>query len=226
MTVWSLGRLIYEKYAVRRNAGSFYCFCPHFTFLNAADATRTGSFSTPGTVTTTDCGNSAFSTYNPGGVETVVKPGQDVLVRFCKVKCSGLPASEILQNLGPRYLANQQPGRWAIYFSTGHLPLVRRLGSRTPRNGFSSPADGELNLSCPILKNPLIQTSPAAPLWPRPLSGGLRPAGAVVQGQTPSDLLPSKHTPHSSHASQPSKIKCSTKWIKFAKDSVISQTIR
>jgi len=79
----------------------------HFTILNAADATRTGTFSTPGTVTTTVYGNSVFSTYNPGDVETVVKPGQDVLVQFCKEKCTGLPASEILQNLGPRYHANQ-----------------------------------------------------------------------------------------------------------------------
>lgn len=82
----------------------------HFTILNTADASRTGAIATPSSITTNVYGNTAVSTYNPGSVETFIKPGQDVLVKFCtdgKEKCAGLPAKEILQNLGPRYLPNQ-----------------------------------------------------------------------------------------------------------------------
>ena len=81
----------------------------HFSIVSAADASRVGTISTPGRVTTNVYGSTAISTYSPGDVETVVKPGQDVYVRFCKEareKCAGLPAAEILQNLGPRYMSD------------------------------------------------------------------------------------------------------------------------
>jgi hypothetical protein len=65
----------------------------HFTIVNESDDTKTG-----------------IAGY-AGSVETYVKPGQDLIVRFCKEegkeKCPGLPANEIVQNLGPRYLAQR-----------------------------------------------------------------------------------------------------------------------
>lgn len=84
----------------------------HFSILNAADASRAGTITTPSSMTTHVYGSTAFSTYNPGSVETIIKPGQDVMVSFCKEgkeKCPGLPAAEIVQNLGPKYFPpNQQ----------------------------------------------------------------------------------------------------------------------
>jgi hypothetical protein len=76
--------------------------------MGSEDATRVSSFQTPGTMQTNVVGNTAFSTYNPGIRDTVVKPGADVMVRFCKQEksnpCSGmLPADEVINNLGPRY---------------------------------------------------------------------------------------------------------------------------
>lgn len=79
----------------------------HFLVVGTQDASRVGEVTTPGTLQTTVYGNTAFSTYNPGAVHRFAKPGQDILVRFCKGSCPGmLPAQEIVQNLGPKYLQN------------------------------------------------------------------------------------------------------------------------
>jgi hypothetical protein len=60
----------------------------HFAIMNVADATQSGV--TIGKYT---------------GVNTYVKPGEDVLVHFCRGECSGmLSAREIVNNLGPTYL--------------------------------------------------------------------------------------------------------------------------
>lgn len=80
----------------------------HFALTNAGDATSVSTYSTPGTMQTNVYGNTAFTTYNPGVSNTVVKPGADAMVKFCKQDktnpCSGmLPAEEVIQNLGPKY---------------------------------------------------------------------------------------------------------------------------
>ena len=77
----------------------------HFAIVSAADASRTGTIETPGTMQTSVYGNMAFTTYSPGSVNSFVKPGEDVFVRFCKGDCPGkFPAAQIVNNLGPRYL--------------------------------------------------------------------------------------------------------------------------
>jgi hypothetical protein len=77
----------------------------HFAIVTAADASRTGTIETPGTMQTNVYGNTAFTTYSPGSSDTFVKPGEDVFVRFCKGNCPGmLPAAQVVTNLGPKYL--------------------------------------------------------------------------------------------------------------------------
>lgn len=80
----------------------------HFAVLGSEDATSVSSYTTPGTMQTSIYGNSAYTTYNPGYRDTVIKPGADAMVKFCKQDkanpCSGmLPADEVIQNLGPKY---------------------------------------------------------------------------------------------------------------------------
>jgi hypothetical protein len=94
------------KSAETAAAGGF----THFSIISSSDASKVGTITTPGSITTNVYGNAAYSTYNPGSVDTFIKPGQDVFVRFCKEsveKCPGFPAQEIIRNLGPRYLSNQ-----------------------------------------------------------------------------------------------------------------------
>jgi hypothetical protein len=77
----------------------------HFLMISSADASRTGQIETPGMMQTNVYGNTAFTTYTPGSVDTFIKPGEDTFVRFCKVNCTGMfPAREIVNNLGPKYL--------------------------------------------------------------------------------------------------------------------------
>lgn len=80
----------------------------HFAVLGTADASSVGAYTTPSTAQTNVYGNSAYTTYNPGVTNTVVKPGADTMVRFCKQppqNCAGmLAANEIVQNLGPKYI--------------------------------------------------------------------------------------------------------------------------
>ncbi|MCC3246751.1 hypothetical protein LG047_15740 [Methylocystis sp. WRRC1] len=81
----------------------------HLAILGSENVTSVSSYTTPGTMQTSVYGNSAYTTYNPGYRDTVIKPGADAMVKFCKQDkanpCSDmLPANEIIQNLGPKYL--------------------------------------------------------------------------------------------------------------------------
>lgn len=82
----------------------------HFAMLSTTDASRVSAYTTPGTMQTNVYGSSAYTTYNPGMTNKVVKPGADTMVRFCKQppqSCGGmLPAHEVVQNLGPKYIKN------------------------------------------------------------------------------------------------------------------------
>ena len=50
-------------------------------------------------------GSTALTTYTPGIVHGFVKPGEDIFVQFCKGIVPGmLPAQEVVDNLGPKYL--------------------------------------------------------------------------------------------------------------------------
>ena len=81
----------------------------HFAIISADDASRAGTITTPGTMQTTVYGNTAYSTYSPGANIPYVKPGQDAFVRFCKGSCGGMMrASEIISNMGPKYLSAEQ----------------------------------------------------------------------------------------------------------------------
>ncbi len=80
----------------------------HFALIGAEDASSASTFTTPATMQTNVYGNQAFTTYNPGVRNTVIKPGADAMVKFCKQDntspCSNmLPADEVIQNLGPKY---------------------------------------------------------------------------------------------------------------------------
>ncbi|MBU6525744.1 hypothetical protein OGR47_01795 [Methylocystis sp. MJC1] len=82
----------------------------HFAVVSSEDASTESSYTTPSTVQTRVSGNTAYTTYRPGTRNTVVEPGEDAMVKFCKQgkadACSGmLPANEIIQNLGSKYFA-------------------------------------------------------------------------------------------------------------------------
>jgi len=80
----------------------------HFIILSGSDASRNEVVSTPGSSQTNVIGNSAYTTYSPGTVQSFHKPGQDVMVKFCSGACSGmLAADEIIANMGPRYYEKQ-----------------------------------------------------------------------------------------------------------------------
>jgi hypothetical protein len=80
----------------------------HFIILSGSDASREGVISTPGYSQTNVIGNSAYTTYSPGSVQSYRKPGQDVMVKFCNGACPGmLAADEIITNVGPRYYEKQ-----------------------------------------------------------------------------------------------------------------------
>lgn len=80
----------------------------HFALLGSADNSRVSTYTSPGSAQTNVYGNSAYTTYNPRVTDTVVKPGVDTVVKFCKQppnKCEGmLPAHEVVKNLGPKYI--------------------------------------------------------------------------------------------------------------------------
>jgi hypothetical protein len=80
----------------------------HFIVTNAADASRSEAFATPGTVQTTVTGNTAVSTYSPGSISTFIKPGQDTYIRVLRLPSGQQPppgayfAEEIIQFVGSR----------------------------------------------------------------------------------------------------------------------------
>jgi len=80
----------------------------HFAILSGSDASSSGVISTPGYSQTNLIGNSAYTTYTPGSVQSFRKPGQDVMVKFCNGPCPGmLAADEIIANVGQRYYEKQ-----------------------------------------------------------------------------------------------------------------------
>jgi len=49
----------------------------HFIVTNAADASRTDYVATPGHAKTSIVGNTSYTSYTPGTVHGLFKPGQD-----------------------------------------------------------------------------------------------------------------------------------------------------
>lgn len=81
----------------------------HFLIIDDRDATRQEFGSTPGTVQTNVIGNTAYSTYTPGATYSVVKPGQDVMVKLGKLPAgTNMPgafdAAEVYAAINPRVL--------------------------------------------------------------------------------------------------------------------------
>jgi hypothetical protein len=79
----------------------------HFGLINSADASRVGSYTTPGTAQTSVYGNMAFTTFTPGSTTTFVKPGENAYIRVLKLAPGqqvqgAINAAEIIQFIGPR----------------------------------------------------------------------------------------------------------------------------
>jgi hypothetical protein len=80
----------------------------HFAVVSAANASTTGSITTPGTAQTSVIGNTAFTTYNSGTTVNFIKPGQDVYIRVLKVPPGSptppgaIAAEEIITFVGSR----------------------------------------------------------------------------------------------------------------------------
>jgi hypothetical protein len=80
----------------------------HFAIISAADASSSGYVSSPGHAQTSFVGNTAYTTYSPGSVDRIVKPGQDTYIRVFTVAPGQTPpqgalsADEIIQFVGGR----------------------------------------------------------------------------------------------------------------------------
>jgi hypothetical protein len=80
----------------------------HFAIITGKDVTNRSYGQTSGTINTSFIGNTAFTTYNPGYVYDIVKPGEDLMIRvFTPAKGAALPANafnaqEIFDNVNPR----------------------------------------------------------------------------------------------------------------------------
>jgi hypothetical protein len=80
----------------------------HFVFISTADASKTEIGQTAGTTNTTYYGRTAVSTYTPGQVYSVNKPGQDSYIKIFKIPAGAsappgaFSAAEIIANIGPR----------------------------------------------------------------------------------------------------------------------------
>ena len=80
----------------------------HFIIASSQDATRNRAIVTPPSASTTYGGGYAVTTFNPGVVYNIVKPGQTVYVRVLKIPPATPPppgaisADEIIQYVGPR----------------------------------------------------------------------------------------------------------------------------
>ncbi|MGJ8671271.1 MAG: CC0125/CC1285 family lipoprotein [Oceanococcus sp.] len=80
----------------------------HFAILSGSDATSQSQVQTAGTFNTSFIGNSAFTTYNPGSVYDVVKPGEDLMIRIFTptpgqaMPSNVFPAQEVFNNINPR----------------------------------------------------------------------------------------------------------------------------
>lgn len=80
----------------------------HFIFTSMADATRNEIGQTAGTTNTTFYGRTAVSTYTPGQVYSVSKPGQDSYIKIFTLPSGAtappgsFSAAEVIANIGPR----------------------------------------------------------------------------------------------------------------------------
>ena len=80
----------------------------HFVIMGGEDASRAIYLSTPGTATTTYSGNRAYTSFDPGSVDKLIKPGQDTIIKVLNVGAGQRPppdalsADEIIQFVGAR----------------------------------------------------------------------------------------------------------------------------
>jgi hypothetical protein len=80
----------------------------HFLVVSAGDASRTNYVATAGHARTTVVGNTAHTSYTPGSVYGIFKPGQDAFIRVLAVPNGSTPppgaisADEIIQFVGAR----------------------------------------------------------------------------------------------------------------------------
>lgn len=80
----------------------------HFVVITAADASSQNFVTTPGSAQTTLVGRTAYTTYNPAMVHSIMKPGQDAYIRVITVPKGSSPppgsisADEIIQFVGRR----------------------------------------------------------------------------------------------------------------------------
>mgnify|MGYP003138148067 CR=1 FL=1 len=79
----------------------------HFAVLSSANASRTSIGQTAGTMQTNVFGNTAYSTYTPGSTYTIVKPGEDLLVRIFTPRrgestAGAFNAQEVFDSINPR----------------------------------------------------------------------------------------------------------------------------
>lgn len=87
----------------------------YFSVVGSADASRSGTYTTPGTATTNVYGYgnyaTAQTTYTPGYTVDIFKPGQDVMIRMYSEQEVGAQApaglydaAQIKKYLGPKYI--------------------------------------------------------------------------------------------------------------------------
>lgn len=80
----------------------------HFVILSAADATKSSTYSTAGSMTTSVLGGSLFSTYQPGQTYDIIQPGQDLMIKIFtpaageSLPPGAFPAREVFDNINPR----------------------------------------------------------------------------------------------------------------------------
>jgi len=80
----------------------------YFVVVNDADRTKIVSGQARSVMQTTVAGNTAVSTYTPGGTYTFVKPGEAVMIRVLHLKTgeapppNAFPAQDIVNTIGPR----------------------------------------------------------------------------------------------------------------------------
>lgn len=87
----------------------------YFAIVGADDATRSGTYTSPGTATTNVYGYGSYATarttYTPGYTVDIIKPGQDVMIRMYSEREVGpqapaglFDAAQLKKYLGPKYI--------------------------------------------------------------------------------------------------------------------------
>jgi hypothetical protein len=80
----------------------------HFTITKFQNSPKSDTIMIPGAYTATGSGNATHSTSHPGTKQTVIKPGEDVLIKIlpatatAKEKAAAIEAQQIIANIGPR----------------------------------------------------------------------------------------------------------------------------